>query len=118
MAGAEILILDEPTAVLTPQEVIELFHILRELVKNGKTIIFISHKLDEVLEISDVVTVLRDGRVVGSVPTQETNKNELAYMMVGRDVLFRPLRQEVRCGDCVLELKHIHANNSRNLPAL
>jgi general nucleoside transport system ATP-binding protein len=118
MAGAEILILDEPTAVLTPQEVIQLFHIMRELVKSGKTIIFISHKLDEVLEISDVVTVLRDGRIVGSVETKQTNKHELAHMMVGRDVLFRLDRHEAACGDRVLRLQHVHAKNSRELPAL
>lgn len=118
MAGAEILILDEPTAVLTPQEVIQLFNILKRLVGSGKTIIFISHKLDEVLEISDKVTVLRDGAVVGSVDTKDTNKDELAYMMVGRDVLFQIKRETIPCGDCVLELRHIHALNSRKLPAL
>jgi simple sugar transport system ATP-binding protein len=118
MAGAEILILDEPTAVLTPQEVIELFHILRQLVASGKTIIFISHKLDEVLEISDYVTVLRDGSVVGTVKTKETNKRELARMMVGRDVLFRVERQDLPCGDCVLEVRGVRARDSRNLPAL
>jgi len=118
MAGAEILVLDEPTAVLTPQEVIELFHIMRELVATGKTILFISHKLDEVLEISDVVTVLRDGRVVGNVETKETDKHELAYMMVGRDVIFRLARQDVPCGDPVLRLEHVHAKNARELTAL
>jgi ABC-type uncharacterized transport system ATPase subunit len=118
MAGAEILILDEPTAVLTPQEVTQLFQIMRQLVASGKTIIFISHKLDEVIEISDAITVLRDGNVVGSVITKETNKNELAHMMVGRDVLFRLDRQEAPCGDSLLILKNIHADDSRNLPAL
>ncbi len=118
MAGAEILILDEPTAVLTPQEVIQLFNILRKLVASGKTIIFISHKLDEVLEISDKVTVLRDGSVVGSVDTKNTSKEELAHLMVGRDVVFRLDRESIPCGDCVLELKNIRANNSRKLPAL
>lgn len=118
MAGAEILILDEPTAVLTPQEVIQLFQILRDLVAAGKTIIFISHKLDEVLEISDTVTVLRDGRVVGSVETKQTNKHDLALMMVGREVLFRVDRSSANCGDCVLELKNIYADNSRKLRAL
>lgn len=118
MAGAEILILDEPTAVLTPQEVVELFQILRQLVASGKTIIFISHKLDEVLQISDRVTVLRDGAVIGSVDTPKTNKNELAHMMVGRDVLFRVDRSEAECGDCVLELVDVCANNSRKLQAL
>ncbi len=86
MRGADILILDEPTAVLTPQEVLELFEIMRNLKKMGKSIIFISHKLKEVMAISDQVTVIRRGQIIGSVPTAATNVNELARMMVGRDV--------------------------------
>src|SRR5438093_957710 len=85
--GAELLILDEPTAVLVPQEVDELFNNLRQLVAQGKTVIFISHKLDEVLAISDQITVLRRGRVVGTVPAAGTTKAQLAEMMVGRPVL-------------------------------
>lgn len=118
IAGAEILILDEPTAVLTPQEVIELFQILRMLIKNGKTIIFISHKLDEVMEISDRVTVLRDGCVVGTVNTKETNKRELARMMVGREVLFRVQRDCADCGEERLRAENLQALDSRKLPAL
>ena len=118
MAGADILILDEPTAVLTPQEVVELFGILRNLSEAGKTIIFITHKLGEVMEISDRVTVLRDGRVAGTVKTEETNKTELARMMVGREVLFRVNKDAVKCGDKVLEANELEALDSRDLPAL
>ena len=87
---AELLILDEPTAVLTPQEVEEFFAILRRMREQGKTVIIITHKLDEVLAISDDVTVMRDGQVSSDdVKTSETNAAELARMMVGRDVLLR-----------------------------
>jgi simple sugar transport system ATP-binding protein len=85
--GAALLILDEPTAVLTPQEVQELFVTFRQMVRDGHALIFISHKLQEVVEISDRVTVLRDGQVVGSRPTVETTKEELARLMVGREVV-------------------------------
>src|SRR5262245_23238453 len=87
--GARILILDEPTAVLTPQEVEEFFKILRRMREQGKTIIIITHKLNEVLSLSDNVTVMRDGQVVGERKTSETNVAELARLMVGRDVLLR-----------------------------
>lgn len=86
---ARLLILDEPTAVLSPQEVEEFFSILRRMKEQGKTIIIITHKLDEVLAISDEVTVMRDGKVVGDVKTAETNAKDLARMIVGRDVLLR-----------------------------
>jgi ABC-type uncharacterized transport system ATPase subunit len=86
---ARLLILDEPTAVLTPQEVTELFAILRRLREQGTTIVIITHKLSEVLALSDEVTVMRDGRVVGQVHTRDTNAAELARLMVGRDVLLR-----------------------------
>jgi ABC-type uncharacterized transport system ATPase subunit len=87
--NARILILDEPTAVLTPQEVEEFFAILRKMREQGKTIVIITHKLGEVLSISDDVTVMRDGKVVGRVTTKNTNAAELARLMVGRDVLLR-----------------------------
>ena len=86
---AQLLILDEPTAVLTPQEVEEFFAILRRMREQGKTIVIITHKLSEVLAISDNVTVMRDGRVVGDLKTTETNAAELARLMVGREVLLR-----------------------------
>jgi simple sugar transport system ATP-binding protein len=99
---AEILILDEPTAVLTPQEVQEFFAILRGMREQGKTIIIITHKLDEVLAISDNVTVMRDGKVVGDVKTSETNAAELARMMVGREVLLRVEKPDASPGAPVL----------------
>lgn len=86
---AKFLILDEPTAVLTPQEVTDFFNILRRMKEQGKTIVIITHKLDEVMAVSDEVTVMRDGRSVGNVQTSTTNVNELARMIVGRDVLLR-----------------------------
>ena len=86
---ARLLILDEPTAVLTPLEVEEFFVILRRMREQGKTVIIITHKLSEVLAISDEVTVMRDGKVVGRVQTKDTNAAELARLMVGREVLLR-----------------------------
>src|ERR1051326_1128843 len=98
---AQLLILDEPTAVLTPQEVDEFFVILRRMREQGKTII-ITHKLSEVLAISDNVTVMRDGRVVGELKTSETNAAELARLMVGREVLLRVEKHEGKPGGTVL----------------
>jgi simple sugar transport system ATP-binding protein len=103
--GAELLILDEPTAVLVPQEVEELFTNLRRLREQGKTIIFISHKLDEVLEISDRITVLRRGRVVGTVEAKSTTKPQLAEMMVGRPVLLELMHPPVAVGEIRLEAR-------------
>src|SRR6266704_6176149 len=102
---AEILILDEPTAVLTPQEVEEFFAILRGMREQGKTIVIITHKLSEVLAISDEVTVMRDGRVVGRVQTKETNTAELARLMVGREVLLRVDKPEARVGATELSVR-------------
>ena len=116
--GAEILILDEPTAVLTPQEVDELFGILRSLKAQGKTIVFITHKLQEVMAISDEVTVMRRGKVVGSVRVKDTSRQEIAAMMVGRQVLFRVQRSQVDPGETVLKVKDLNALNNKNLPAL
>ncbi len=102
--GAEVLILDEPTAVLTPAETEELFANLRRLREDGKTIVFISHKLDEVLAIADRITVLRRGEVVGATTPPETSKADLAEMMVGRPVLFRLDKPDVEAGEPVLTL--------------
>ena len=99
-----MLILDEPTAVLTPGGDEELFENLRRLREAGKTIVFISHKLDEVLDIADRITVLRRGRVVGEVPPEGTTKAKLAEMMVGRPVLFRLEKPSVEIGEPVLQL--------------
>ena len=101
---ARLLILDEPTAVLTPQEVEEFFSILRRMRDQEKTVIIITHKLSEVLAISDDVTVMRDGKVVGRVKTAETNAAELARMMVGRDVLLRVEKPDARPGETVLSV--------------
>src|SRR5207245_1150963 len=95
---ARLLILDEPTAVLTPQEVEEFFAILRRMREQGKTVVIITHKLSEVLAISDEVTVMRDGRVVGRLQTKETNAAELARLMVGREVLLRGEKREAKVG--------------------
>src|SRR2546423_1308807 len=104
---ARLLILDEPTAVLTPQEVEEFFAILRRMREQGKTVIIITHKLSEVLAISDDVTVMRDGRVVGRVKTSETNAAELARMMVGRDVLLRVEKPDAKPERAVLSVKNL-----------
>ncbi|HKV83623.1 MAG TPA: ABC transporter ATP-binding protein, partial [Ktedonobacterales bacterium] len=116
--GADILILDEPTGVLTPQETSDLFKVLRSLVQQGKTIIFITHKLREVLEISDTVTVLRRGKVVGEVATRATDEESIARMMVGRDVLLRVDKQPAHPGDVLLTTDHISVNSEQGLPAV
>ncbi len=116
--GADIMIFDEPTAILTPQEIQELYKVMHSLRERGKTIIFITHKLKEVMDISDRVTVLRDGRVVEVVDTKSTNTKELARMMVGREVLFKTERAEVVPGDVVLHVDELHADDKRGLPAL
>lgn len=104
---AELLILDEPTAVLTPQEVEEFFAILRRMKEQGKTIIIITHKLEEVLAISDEVTVMRDGKAVGNVKTAETNAKELARMIVGRDVLLRVEKTDAKPEEVVLDVRDL-----------
>jgi simple sugar transport system ATP-binding protein len=116
--GADILIMDEPTGVLTPQETNDLFKVLRSLVQQGKTIIFITHKLREVLEISDTVTVLRRGKVVGEVATRTTDEESIARMMVGRDVLLRVDKQPARPGEVLLTADHISVNSEQGLPAV
>src|SRR5438128_9005828 len=104
---AQLLILDEPTAVLTPQEVEEFFAILRRMREQGKTIIIITHKLSEVLAISDNVTVMRDGRVVGGLKTSETNSAELARMMVGREVLLRVEKPDAKPAAVVVAVREL-----------
>jgi general nucleoside transport system ATP-binding protein len=107
--GAATLILDEPTAVLTPAETRDLFQNLRNLCDDGKAVVFISHKLDEVLEIADRITVLRRGRVVGEARPADTDKARLAEMMVGRPVLFRLEKPASRMGDPVLRIEDVAA---------
>lgn len=116
--GARILILDEPTAVLTPQEVEELYQTLRALQREGHTLIFISHKLHEVLRITDRITVLRDGRVVGVTPTAQTNASALARMMVGREVLLRVDKPPQTPGASVLRVENLSVHDNRGLPAV
>lgn len=118
MRGAEILILDEPTAVLTPQEVIELFEVMRNLKAMGKSIIFISHKLKEITEISDQITVIRRGKTIGSVPTEGTTVNELARMMVGRDVNLVIQKDPPKLGSEVFAVKNLHVQDDRHLTAV
>ncbi len=105
--GADLLILDEPTSVLTPVEIKELFLILKEMVKLGHMVIIISHKLDEIMEICDRVVVLQKGKVVGSAVTKETDKKALAKMMIGRDVIFNMTKQAVPKGGQVLKVEHV-----------
>ncbi len=116
--GAALLILDEPTAVLTPQEVDEFFVTLRQMTKDGHAIIFISHKLHEVLDICDRVTVLRDGRRVDSCDIEGCTKASLAQMMVGREVTMKPYRVELEPGDARLVVRNLHALSNRETPAL
>ncbi len=104
---AKLLILDEPTAVLTPQEVEDFFNILRQMREQGKTIVIITHKLEEVLAISDDVTVMRDGRVVGNVKTPETSAKDLARMIVGRDVLLRVEKTDAKPSEDVLTIENL-----------
>ncbi len=104
---ARVLILDEPTAVLSPQAVADLFVILRRMREQGRTIVIVTHKLSEVLDISDEVTVMRDGRVVGHRKTAETNPAELARLMVGRDVLLRVVKPEAKPGQSVLSVRDL-----------
>lgn len=116
--GAALLILDEPTAVLTPQEVDEFFVTMRQMVDDGHALIFISHKLHEVLDISQRVSVLRDGVMVGSIPTKGATKAQLAQMMVGREVSLTRDRQPSKMEGVRLELKDVCAQSDRGTPAL
>jgi simple sugar transport system ATP-binding protein len=111
--GARILVLDEPTAVLTPQETREIFAVLRRLREDGTSIIFISHKLDEVLEVADRITVIRRGKVVGTRTPAETSERELAELMVGRAVSLRVDRGRSHPGDLMLEVDGLHATDDR-----
>lgn len=117
--GANVLIMDEPTAVLAPQEIEGLFQTLRSMIAQGKSVIFISHKLQEVTAIADRVTVLRRGRVTASgVSTKGVTRQELARLMVGREVVFFVDKKPKQAGDVILEVKDVHAENDKGLPAL
>lgn len=105
--GAEVFILDEPTGVLTPQEVDELFKILRSLKEEGKTIVLITHKLNEIMDLTSEVSVMRQGEVVGHTKTENTNREKLAEMMVGRSVLLRINKSKVERGDVVFKVENL-----------
>lgn len=116
--GANLLILDEPTAVLTPNEVKSFFKVIRGLVDQGKTVIIITHKLDEVMELSDRITVIKRGQTVGSVATKDTNPQAIARMMVGRDVLLRVDKPPTKVGDVVLAVKQLSVKKPSGVMAL
>ncbi|MDI6713259.1 MAG: ABC transporter ATP-binding protein [Anaerosomatales bacterium] len=116
--GARVLILDEPTAVLTPQEVHELFSVVRSLVDEGLSVVFITHKLEEVMAVADRIVVMRDGRVVGETRPSETDMVGLARMMVGRDVVLRIEKAAARCGEPVLEVEDLQVLDDRRLEAV
>lgn len=118
LQGATTLILDEPTSVLTPQEAEALFDVLRLMKRNGEAVIFISHKLDEVMAIADRITVLRKGAVVGTLPRDEASEAKLARLMVGRDIPSDRQKRDKAGKDVRLELKHLRAKNHRNVEAL
>ncbi|PKG23090.1 ABC transporter ATP-binding protein [Niallia nealsonii] len=113
--GAEILIFDEPTAVLTPQEITELIAIFRTLIKEGKSIILITHKLKEIMEVCDRVTVIRKGVGIGTYDVSSTNPNELANLMVGREVTFKTDKQPAEPKETVLSIKDLNVKDSRGI---
>src|SRR6266540_3608287 len=116
--NASLLILDEPTAVLTPQEVDDLFAVLRQMVTDGRGLVFISHKIREVLELSDRITVLRNGRKVGTVLPSEVTRRDLAHMMVGRDVGFAQERSAAKAGEVRLAVKDLVVPGDRGSDAV
>lgn len=113
--GAEILIFDEPTASLTPQEINELIQIMKRLIKEGKSIILITHKLKEIMDVSDRVTVIRKGKGIGTVITAETNPNELASLMVGRQVEFKTVKGEAKPKEEALIIKDLIVTDYRGI---
>jgi general nucleoside transport system ATP-binding protein len=116
--GADILIFDEPTAVLTPQEIKELIQIFKTLIKEGKSIILITHKLKEIMEVCDRVTVIRKGKGIGTVNVNETNPTDLASLMVGRDVEFKTEKTDATPGVDVLEIENLKVKDSRGVQAI
>jgi general nucleoside transport system ATP-binding protein len=116
--GASLLILDEPTAVLIPQEVTDLFNTLRQMARDGHSLIFISHKLNEVLSISDRITVLRDGCVVKTTPNANVTKGDLARLMVGREVILQYKRPPVAPGETLLKVENLWVKGDRGTDAL
>jgi len=115
---ADILIFDEPTAVLTPQEVDDLFEVIHSLVKQGKSLIFITHKLNEVMSIADRIQVLRNGKVVGTTTPDQSTEASLASMMVGREVILEVEKKPAKPGEVVLEVKDLLVRDDRHLLAV
>lgn len=113
--GAEVLIFDEPTAVLTPQEIHELIGIMRSLIKEGKSIILITHKLKEIMEVCDRCTVIRKGKGIGTVEVAETNVSELASLMVGREISFKTDKAEAQPQEVVLNISDLHVKDTRKV---
>ncbi|GAA0332300.1 guanosine ABC transporter ATP-binding protein NupO [Bacillus carboniphilus] len=116
--GADILILDEPTAVLTPQEIMDLIQIMKNLIREGKSIILITHKLKEIMEVCDRVTVIRKGVGIDTLNVSDTNPNELASLMVGRDVIFTTEKGQANPKDVVLSIEKLVVKDSRGVPAV
>jgi simple sugar transport system ATP-binding protein len=118
MQGAEVLILDEPTSVLTPREVKELFTIVKRLKQEGKLIIFITHKLEEIMEIADRVLVLRHGKVIGEKRIADTTPKELATMMVGKEILYKIKKEKVDRGSLLLQINNLSVMDDRSIPVV
>jgi len=115
---ADILIFDEPTSVLTPQEADQLFRIMRSLTESGKSIIFITHKLREVLDVADRITVIRQGQIIGTTTPKETDKSRLASMMVGRDVVFEVEKSTAKPSELILRVEDLKVLDDRNILAV
>ncbi|AMA62194.1 MAG: ABC transporter ATP-binding protein [Kurthia gibsonii] len=113
--GAEMLIFDEPTASLTPQEIEELIQIMKRLIAEGKSIILITHKLKEIMEVSDRVTIIRKGKGIGTVTTAETNPDQLAEMMVGRQVVFKTEKTPAHPKEVILQVENLTVTDNRNI---
>ena len=112
--GAEVLLLDEPTALLAPPEVVKLFETVRAITSAGKSVVFVSHKLGEVVDISDRITVMRDGKVTGSVKRGEANASRLAELMVGREITLAPRRGTSNSGDVLLSVSQVHLSHDQS----
>lgn len=116
--GADILILDEPTASLTPQEITELMEIISNLTADGKSVILITHKLKEITSCADYCTIIRQGKYIDTVKVSDVNENDLAAMMVGRKVEFKVEKKDIKPGEVVLEVKDIHGKDYRGVEIL
>ncbi|MGL4990315.1 MAG: ABC transporter ATP-binding protein [Sarcina sp.] len=116
--NANVLILDEPTAVLTPQEIDELMNIIRELIKEGKSVIIITHKLKEIKAVADKCTVIRKGKYIGTVDVKETSQEDMAKMMVGREVSFKVEKKIASPKDVVLKINNLSVKNNKNVLGL